>query len=273
MFTHTLKKLRRLFLRDFIVNNFIIPAVAKFKFFWETIKSIFSTVAEFFGEKFGKAFEFIKQKISPIVQFFQGIWNSVVALFTTIGTAVGDAISGAVKSSVNAILSGAGKIINGFIASLNFAIGILNNLAGVSISPITPLDIPQLAKGGIVNEPTLSVIGEAGKEAVMPLENNTGWINNLANMLTSKMNGNITPTNSNQYNNTTNQGNTNQEYLTSNNSTQTIQGDTDNSVVFNQGAIQVTVQNASEEEAVRLAKTVMAYIKRQQEIDDMVNYG
>lgn len=30
-------------------------------------------------------------------------------------------------------------------------------------------DIPKLANGGIVNKPTLSLIGEAGPEAVIPL--------------------------------------------------------------------------------------------------------
>lgn len=39
---------------------------------------------------------------------------------------------------------------------------------------------PKLAKGGIVDRPTFAEIGEAGKEAVMPLENNTGWIDELA---------------------------------------------------------------------------------------------
>ena len=36
------------------------------------------------------------------------------------------------------------------------------------------------------------MIGEAGKEAVMPLENNTQWMDKLADMLTSKM-GNTQP--------------------------------------------------------------------------------
>jgi hypothetical protein len=36
--------------------------------------------------------------------------------------------------------------------------------------------IPYLAQGGIIDQPTLAIVGERGKEAVMPLENNTGWI-------------------------------------------------------------------------------------------------
>ena len=37
-----------------------------------------------------------------------------------------------------------------------------------------------LASGGVVDQPTLSMIGESGKEAVVPLENNTGWMATLA---------------------------------------------------------------------------------------------
>jgi len=40
-----------------------------------------------------------------------------------------------------------------------------------------------LARGGIVDRPTLALIGERGKEAVMPLENNIGWITDLANSI------------------------------------------------------------------------------------------
>lgn len=38
-----------------------------------------------------------------------------------------------------------------------------------------------------MDSPTLAMVGEAGKEAVMPLENNTGWMNVLANKLAALM--------------------------------------------------------------------------------------
>lgn len=42
---------------------------------------------------------------------------------------------------------------------------------------------PALAKGGVVDSPTMALIGEAGKEAVIPLERNTGWMTELADKL------------------------------------------------------------------------------------------
>lgn len=48
-------------------------------------------------------------------------------------------------------------------------------------------DIPMLAKGGIVKQATQAVIGEAGKEAVLPLESNTKWMDQLAKNIADKI--------------------------------------------------------------------------------------
>lgn len=51
-------------------------------------------------------------------------------------------------------------------------------------------EIPKLAKGSIVNNPGRGVtatVGEAGAEAVLPLENNTDWMDALAERLASKI--------------------------------------------------------------------------------------
>ena len=240
---------------------------------WNSITTTFANVASWFGGVFSSAVEAIKSFFSPLGEFFQGVWDNIVSIFTTIGAKISDAISGAVKGAINTVLSGAAGIINGFISAINAAISVINAIPGVSISKISPLEVPALAKGGIIESPTTALIGEAGTEAVMPLENNTGWIGVLASMITQEMR-NIRPTNTNEMNTTNNEDTTNR-YLTTNNNTNssTVQGDTDNSINFNEGAIQITVQNASEEEAMRLAKMIMEYIKRQKQLDRMMNYA
>lgn len=45
------------------------------------------------------------------------------------------------------------------------------------------------AKGGVVTQRTNAVIGEDGAEVVMPLEKNTGWIDQLASKLNGQMGG------------------------------------------------------------------------------------
>lgn len=242
---------------------------------WNSITSVFSNVASWFGDKFSKAVEKVKSFFSPLAEFFQGVWDGIVKIFKDIGVAVSDAISGAVKGAINGILGGAAKIINGFIDAINGAVGAINKIPGVSISKITRLEVPKLATGGIVDSPTLSIIGEAGKEAVMPLENNTGWISSLATMLATQIaQPVITPVNTQQVTNTAGYTNNSSEYLTTNSTnTVTHEGDTDNSITFNEGSIQVYVQSATEEEARKLARKVMEYIKRYRELDRMTKFS
>jgi hypothetical protein len=47
--------------------------------------------------------------------------------------------------------------------------------------------IPALATGGIVTRPTMTITGDAGAEAVLPLERNTQWMDNLANKIASRI--------------------------------------------------------------------------------------
>ena len=236
---------------------------------WDGIVNILSGIIGFFTGIFHNVFSIATNVFQNIATFFSNVWNGIVETFNTLS----DTISGSIKGAINKVLSGAVKIINGFIKAINFAVGIINAIPGVSISKITELSVPALAKGGVVSSPTTALIGEAGTEAVMPLENNTQWIGVLASMINQEMR-NIRPTNTNEMNTTNNQDTTNR-YLTTtnNNSNQTIQGDTDNSINFHEGSIQITVQNASEEEAMRLAKMIMEYIKRQKQLDRMMRYS
>ena len=83
------------------------------------------------------------------------------------------------------------NILTNIISMLNKVIETLNKIPGVNIDKIA---VPQFAKGGIVEGPTLAMVGEAGREAVIPLENNTGWISVLAGELVKIMNGTVIST-------------------------------------------------------------------------------
>ena len=68
---------------------------------------------------------------------------------------------------------------------------IITTLAGVQTAVIAQRQFTpytELAEGGIVDKPTQALIGEDGKEAIIPLENNTGWINELADKLNTLIN-------------------------------------------------------------------------------------
>lgn len=174
----------------------IITAIVLCIKYWDEIKAAVSNVVNAIwnwikgvAEKIGNAFQTmgnaIKNVWNGIINFFSGIITKIKNLFSKVASAVGNAISSTVKKAINGVLSTGVKLINGFINAINVAIGVINLIPGVNISKINTLEVPQLAKGGIVNSATLAVVGEQGKEAVMPLENNTEWIDMLAARLAS----------------------------------------------------------------------------------------
>lgn len=251
------------------ITGIISGIITVIQSIWDFMVNTFSNAVSFFSGVFTSVFEVISGIFNDIADFFTTVWNGIVEVFSTIS----DVISETVRGAINKVIGGAVNIINGFIKAINLAVGVINEIPGVQITKLTELSVPQLAKGGVVETPTLSLIGEAGKEAVVPLENNLGWISQLASMLKDKMDNNIAPANNRQYIENGDTNNQSSYLTTNNNNTQTVQGDTNNSVVFSEGSIQITIQNASEEEAIKFARVVMEYIKRQQELDRMLQYG
>ena len=153
---------------------------------WSKIKEIFSPVANFFKDVWNKAYNAVKNVFSPIVNFFGGIWDKIKSKFSKLGTSIGDAISSAVKSGINGVISLIERTINKAIGLINGAIKLINLLPGVNVGYVKKLSMPRLAKGGIIDSATIAMIGEQGKEAVVPLENNTEWMDKLADRIASR---------------------------------------------------------------------------------------
>ena len=153
---------------------------------WSKIKEIFSPVANFFKDIWNKAYNAVKSVFSPIVDFFGGIWDKIKNKFSKLGTSIGDAISSAVKSGINGVISLIEKTINKAISLINGAIKLINLLPGVNVGYVKKLSMPRLAKGGIIDSATIAMVGEQGKEAVVPLENNTEWMDKLADRIASR---------------------------------------------------------------------------------------
>lgn len=154
---------------------------------WGDIKGIFKPVAEFFKDIWGKAFNAVKNVFAPIADFFGNIWGKIKDKFSNLGTNIGDAISSSVRSGINGIISLIERTINTAIGLINGAIRLINLLPGVSVGYVQKLYMPRLAKGGIVDSATIAMVGEQGKEAVVPLENNTEWMDKLADRLAARM--------------------------------------------------------------------------------------
>ena len=102
---------------------------------------------------------------------WQKAWEGVKSIFSSIV----NGFVAIIKLPINLIIDA----INSFIAGLN-EIEVPDWVPVVGGMGFNIPKIPKLAKGGVIDNPTIAMVGEAGKEAVVPLENNTGWIDELA---------------------------------------------------------------------------------------------
>lgn len=171
---------------DIIAGLFkgITDGIAKIKqaavTIWETIKGVFASVGSWFENTFSKAWQKVKDVFSKGGKIFDGIKEGIAETFKTI---------------VNGLISGINRVIAVPFNTIN---RVLNTIKGITVLGLTPFaglwgwsplsvpQIPMLARGGIVNRPgrgVPAIIGEAGAEAVLPLENNTEWMDILADKI------------------------------------------------------------------------------------------
>lgn len=154
-----------------------------FKSIWNSIKNVFGSVKSWFSSTFSSAWTAVRKVFSNWGSFFSGLWSKIKNTFSKIGTNIASAIGGSVKAGINGVISMIQNTINSGIGMINGAIGLINKIPGVSIGKFNKVSLPRLAEGGVVNRPTIAEIGENGKEAIIPLEKNTEWIDRLAQRL------------------------------------------------------------------------------------------
>ena len=150
---------------------------------WNDVTTALANVATWFGNIFRSAFDAVKNAFSSIGSFFSGVWDTVQSIFVNAGQMVGDAVGGAFRSAVNAVLGTIENVVNGFISMINGVLDTVRGLPGLGwVDSVGYVSLPRLARGGIVDSPTVAMIGEAGKEVVMPLEN-TGFLQTMGRIV------------------------------------------------------------------------------------------
>lgn len=149
----------------------VIAAVALIILNWDKVVAFFEAAIAFMVDLF-----------EGFVRFFEGIWTGIMDFLRGIGRAIG--------RFARKLWEPIGE---GFEAAIDFIRGVWNTFVrfwnGIQItvpSVDLPLigrvggftiglpDLPMLAEGGIVNRPTLAIIGERGPEAVVPLDKAAG---------------------------------------------------------------------------------------------------
>ncbi len=118
---------------------------------WKGVKEAFSSVGRFFSDTFTEAWEKVKEVFSPLGKVFVDIKKGVLDGF---------------KEVVNKLISGINNVVavpfNGINDALNAIKGI--NILGAKpfagIKTISVPQIPMLANGGVITQPTLAMMGE-----------------------------------------------------------------------------------------------------------------
>ena len=153
------------------------------KWFSNAYKSItrtFSNIGSWFGSKFRSAWNSIKNAFSSWGSFFSGLWGKVKSKFGSIGSSIGTAMGNAVKNGMNGALSKVESAINKGIGLINSAIRLANKLPGINVGTVGKINLPRLAKGGVLERGQVGILEGSGAEAVVPLENNKAWLSRLA---------------------------------------------------------------------------------------------
>lgn len=185
-----------------VISNVINKIKETWSNIWGKIKDTASKVWDGIKSAITGTINGIKTGISNTLNAIKSVWDKIWGGLKTTVTNIFDAIWGAIKGVINSILGGIEGMANGVISGINTVIGALNNLSfdvpdwvpvlggktfGFNITELSKVSLPRLANGGITTGATLAEIGEAGREAVLPLENNTGWMDELAGKLASRM--------------------------------------------------------------------------------------
>jgi len=140
-----------------------------------------------FRDKIGEAFKLIGKIIldaaewfnntfiQPVAKWIRGMYDNIVDTFRRVGEAIRAPFEAAVnmiRGIINQMLNMVGRAVSGVISAINRLIaGANQGLARLRMPqiPFVPqVSIPQFADGGMVNRPTLAMIGEEGPEYVVP---------------------------------------------------------------------------------------------------------
>jgi len=157
------------------------------------VTSLLSIIKETITSNFGDALVGVKDIVKSGLEGVETIFGSFVDRIGKIFAPVketferlGDTIKTSFKNALKVVIQQFCKFAGWVNDTMKFSwdglkIAGKTIFEGGSVQLAKIPIIPQpLGKGGIVDSPTLAMIGEAGKEAVVPLENNTGWMDTLA---------------------------------------------------------------------------------------------
>ena len=156
---------------------------------WSTLQTVFNTIVLVVRTAFDTICALFRTVAAVIRGIATGDWQTALNTIANIWSSVWENIKNGFRNIVNSILGGLESLINGALVAVNNFLASINSIGsflGFSVNlHISPVSLPRLAKGGIVDGATPFIAGEAGKEAIVPLERNTEWVTMVAKELES----------------------------------------------------------------------------------------
>ena len=162
------------------IINALVPALTKM------IKNLAGDMTFYINS----VFAIFMPIIQAIMTSLQGLGTFLTGVFTGNWKMAWDGIVGMVKGSVNLIIGMLNGLINSFILTINnlirSALKLVDAIPGINIPvndiQIPTVQLPMLAKGGIITEEGSAIVGEKGAELltlpkgamVQPLNGNAG---------------------------------------------------------------------------------------------------
>ena len=137
---------------------------------WHDIQNVFSAIPNWFGSVFSEAWKRVVDAFSPMNDNFIAIGNNILT---------------GLKSMVNFLINGINDVIAVPFNGLNAAFDSVRT-AFPWLPSVTVPQIPTLAKGGVLKRGQMAFLEGQGDEAVIPLSQNTEWIDKIADKLSKK---------------------------------------------------------------------------------------
>ncbi len=196
-----------------ILEAIAIALLNILKGIWAAIKTLFTTLfnkgKEWIGEKVSGVVEKAREKFDAIKEKISNIWQSIKEGISNKIEAIKSNVQekfNAVKEKITKPIEDAKQKVHEIIEKIKGFFKFEWNLPKLKMPHVKidgefsliPPSVPKFsidwyAKGGVFDNPTLfnnggrlSGLGEAGAEAVVPLENNTQWLDKIAERLAAK---------------------------------------------------------------------------------------
>jgi len=166
-----------------IIQPIIDQVVDAFEYLWEQIQNVVDLVVALFEGDFGGAWDALKEMATTAIDFVVDTFGDLPGLMLDAAIAGVGLLADLGKAFGKALVNGLISVWN--MADLRFPrIDVPSWVPGVGGKGFGGFDvfpdIPTLAAGGIIQSPQLVLAGEAGPEAIIPLDRAGGGFGGMA---------------------------------------------------------------------------------------------